>query len=107
MKASQMLSPSQVNDVSLTRKMGLMGSVMDYPSINVSLDRAKQGDYYTTKPGPYDMWAIEYGYKPFSESEEAAGLKKILARSNEPGLEFGNDADDIAFYVLQVALTPG
>ncbi|WP_276089353.1 zinc-dependent metalloprotease [Pedobacter sp. JY14-1] len=95
MKASQMLSPAQMNDVKLTRKVGLQGSVMDYPAINVSRDRKKQGDYYTTKVGPYDIWAIEYGYTPFSASEEEAGLRKILSRSTEPELAFGNDADDM------------
>lgn len=95
MKASQMLSPSQMNDVKLTRKIGLQGSVMDYPAINVSSDRSKQGDYYTTKAGPYDLWAIEYGYTPFTEAEEEAGLNKILSRSTDPQLAFGNDADDM------------
>ncbi|MCC6286700.1 MAG: zinc-dependent metalloprotease [Chitinophagaceae bacterium] len=95
MKASQMLSPAQVNDKSITEKIGMIGSVMDYPSINVSLDRSKQGNYYTVKAGPYDLWAIEYGYTPFSAGEEKSGLDKILSRSTDPQLTFGNDADDM------------
>lgn len=95
MKASQMLSPDQVNDKSVTEKIGLIGSVMDYPSINVSLDRSRQGNYFTTKAGPYDLWAIEYGYTPFSQPEEETGLNKILSRSTDPQLAFGNDADDM------------
>lgn len=95
MKASQMLSPAEVNDKAVTTKLGLQGSVMDYPAINVSLDRSKQGEYYTTKAGPYDLWAIEYGYRPFSAEEEEAGLTKILSRSTDPQLTFGNDADDM------------
>ena len=95
MKASQMLSPDQVNDKSITEKIGLIGSVMDYPSINVSLDRSKQGNYFTTKAGPYDLWAIEYGYTPFTPAQEEAGLNNILSRSTEPQLAFGNDADDM------------
>lgn len=95
MKASQMLSPAEVNNKDITHKMGLTGSVMDYPSVNVSMDRGKQGDYYTTKAGPYDIWAIEFGYTPLSAAEEATGLKKILNRSTEPGNTFGNDADDM------------
>ena len=95
MKSSQMLSPAQVNDTSLTHKIGSMGSVMDYPAINFALDKSKQGDFYTTKAGPYDLWAIEYGYRQFSANEEEAGLNKILSRSNEPYLAFGNDGDDM------------
>ncbi|HEV8283526.1 MAG TPA: zinc-dependent metalloprotease [Chitinophagaceae bacterium] len=95
MKASQMLSPAEINNTSVTHTEGLQGSVMDYPAINISFDRTKQGDYYTTKCGPYDLWAIEYGYAPFSSADEEAGLKKILARSGTANLAFGNDADDM------------
>ncbi len=95
MKASQMLSPAEINNKAITRKIGTMGSVMDYPAINIALDKSKQGDFYTTMAGPYDLWAIEYGYRPFSEKEEDAGLAKILSRSNEPYLTFGNDGDDM------------
>jgi len=95
MKSSQMLSPAEINNTTITHSIGLMGSVMDYPAINVSLDRSKQGDYYTTKAGPYDLWAIEYGYTPFSESGEEAGITKILSRSGDPKLAFGNDGDDM------------
>ena len=95
MKSSQMLSPADAGNKDITRKMGLTGSVMDYPSVNVAYNRSKQGDYYTTKAGPYDLWAIEFGYTPFSPEQEAEGLKKILNRSTDPALVFGNDADDM------------
>jgi len=95
MKASQMLSPAEVNNTEITHKLGLQGSVMDYPAINVSLDRSKQGDYYTTKAGPYDWWAIEYGYTECDRSKEEAVLSKIASRSHDPQLAFGNDADDM------------
>ena len=95
MKSSQMLMPADINNTEITRKIGLIGSVMDYPAVNVALDRSKQGDYYTTKAGPYDLWAIQYGYTSFNEGEEEAGLRKIISHSNEPGLAFGNDGDDM------------
>ncbi len=95
MKSSQMLSPAELHNKAITEKVGLIGSVMDYPAINLSLDRSKQGNYYTTKPGPYDLWAIEYGYREFDEKSEEAELNKILSRSTEPALAFGNDADDM------------
>ena len=95
MKASQMLSPAEINNTQITHAEGLQGSVMDYPAINVSLDRSKQGDYYTTKTGPYDWWAIEYGYTECSPADEENVLSKILSRSADPKLAFGNDADDM------------
>lgn len=95
MKASQMWSPKELNNKELTRKYGLTASVMDYPAINVALDRKKQGDYYTTLAGPYDEWAIEYGYSEFASGTEEAGLQQILSRSTDPKLAFGNDGDDM------------
>jgi hypothetical protein len=95
MKASQMLSPAELHNTEITRRTGLIGSVMDYPAINIALDRNKQGDYYTTKAGPYDIWAIEYGYTEFAPGEEEAGLEKIISRSTDPKLAFGNDGDDM------------
>ncbi|RYZ21971.1 MAG: DUF5117 domain-containing protein [Chitinophagaceae bacterium] len=95
MKGSQLWSPAEINNKELTRKWGLLGSVMDYPAINIATDPAKQGDFYTTKQGPYDDWAIQFGYTPFKEDEEAQGVAKILARSGDPRLAFGNDGDDM------------
>lgn len=95
MKASTILSPTELHNKAITSKVGLMGSVMDYPAVNVALDKTKQGDYYTTKVGPYDVWAIQYGYTEFSAAEEEAKLTAIASRSNEPYLTFGNDADDM------------
>ena len=63
---------------------------MDYNPVNIVPEGEKQGDYFSTTIGPYDMWAIEYGYKPLSAvaGGEVAELKKIAARSGEPGLAF-------------------
>jgi len=97
MKASQMWNPVQAHDKNLTQQFGLTASVMDYPAVNVALDKTKQGDYFTTRPGPYDEWAIEYGYSEgLSDSQqENERLETILKRSSDPKLIFGNDADDM------------
>jgi hypothetical protein len=89
-KSSQLHSPEKINDKSLTSKSGLTGSVMDYNPFNLALDKSKQGQFLSTVPGPYDLWAIEYGYTT-STTQEA--LDNILMRSTEPELVFGNDAD--------------
>ncbi len=91
MRASQMLTPEQTTDWDLTMERGLMGSVMDYPAINIAAPGESQGAYHITKPGPYDVWAIELGYGDLTDAERAA----LLARSTEPALAFGNDADDM------------
>ena len=96
MKSSQLHGLDQVHDTSVTRVVGLTGSVMDYPAINLALDRTKQGQYYTTRPGPYDRWAIEFGYSPALDGPAGAAQRRaILSRSTDPRLAFGNDADDM------------
>ncbi len=97
MKATNLLSPDQVFDAEAVAKYGLAGSVMDYPAINFAPTRAQQTQFYATRPGPYDDWLIEWGYSPALDDPEAeaARLEAILARSTEPALAFGNDADDM------------
>lgn len=92
MKASQLYSPAQLADKSFIEGKALTGSVMDYLAINISPDKEKQGNYFTTTVGPYDVWAIEFGYSPVKDQSE---LDAILAKSTQPELTFGNDADDM------------
>ncbi len=94
-KASTMLKNEQLHDVELTRKQGLVGSVMDYNPINLAPKGVKQGDYFTTTIGPYDYWAIEYAYKPLdgNESEKLQEIAKNLAK---PGNDFATDEDKMA-----------
>jgi hypothetical protein len=93
MKASNMLSPEDIHNTEITRVKGLTASIMDYTAVNIHSDPSKQGDYYSVKTGPYDWWAIEYGYTPFADGEEESGLKKILGKSSDPELDYGNDSD--------------
>lgn len=96
MMATQLHSNEDAHNDKITKGI-LAGSVMDYPSINYAPVGKEQGDFYTEKPGPYDDWAIEYGYSPAlaDETAEQQRLEKILSRSGEPQLAFGNDADDM------------
>jgi hypothetical protein len=94
-KASKMLSLKDMQDGSKTKDSGLVASVMDYSPANIVPKDWQQGDYYSQTIGPYDYWAIEYGYKPFSGGTqgELAELKKIAARSGEPSLAYATDED--------------
>jgi Met-zincin/Domain of unknown function (DUF5117) len=91
-KASTMLNADQLNDTSITRVKGLVGSVMDYSPINIAPKGKKQGDFYSTTIGPYDYWAIEYAYKPIDGNEDEQ-LKKIAARAPEADLVYATDED--------------
>jgi hypothetical protein len=93
-KASTLYSLAEINDTSKTSETGIGASVMDYNPVNIMPEGEKQGDYYSTTIGPYDMWAIEYGYKPLSGGSpdgELPELKKIASRSGEKGLAYATD----------------
>ena len=95
-KASTLYSLADVNDVTKTQETGLSSSVMDYNPVNIVPEGRTQGDYFSTTIGPYDRWAIEYGYTPFNASspeDELEELEKIASRSGEPGLAYGTDGD--------------
>lgn len=92
MKASQLFSPEQLADANFIKGKALTGSVMDYAGINLTNDRSKQGQFYDMAVGPYDIWAIQFGYQDFKNEAEK---NRLLNRSTEPQLIFGNDADDM------------
>jgi hypothetical protein len=94
-KGSTFLKNDQLHDTALTHKVGMVGSVMDYNPVNLAPKGVKQGDYFTTTIGPYDHWAVEYGYKPLTGGTEGEvpELKKIASRGAEPGHDYGSDED--------------
>jgi Met-zincin/Domain of unknown function (DUF5117)/Domain of unknown function (DUF5118) len=95
-RASTIHTLEQAQDMALTEREGLTGSVMDYIPTNIALQGAKQGQYHQTTLGPYDYWAIEYAYKPIAAStpdEELAELRKIASRASEPLLAYDTDED--------------
>ncbi|HEX5445083.1 MAG TPA: zinc-dependent metalloprotease, partial [Pirellulales bacterium] len=94
-KASSVLSLAAMNEIEKTKESGLTGSVMDYAPVNIVPKGMKQGDYFSTTIGPYDMWAIEYGYKPLPGGTEGqvAELRTLASRAAEPQLAFATDED--------------
>lgn len=95
-KGSAFRSIADFNDVEQTTKSGGSTSVMDYVPVNIMPKGKTQGEYYAAQLGPYDLWAIEYGYKPLpggSPEAERAELEKIAARSGEPELAYATDED--------------
>ena len=59
---------------------------MDYSSVNVASDRSRQGHYYDTKPGPYDIWAIEFGYSPALDDPEAEAERLMRLHHDQRSL---------------------
>lgn len=101
-KASSIYTLAQINSPEWKGKKALAGSVMDYLPPNFYFPEKKegeaaegeahdhsqciQGDFTMIGIGPYDKWAIEYGYT-FDDP------KKVLARVAEPELAYLTDDD--------------
>jgi hypothetical protein len=72
-------------------------SVMDYNAFVMNEDGSPPPNWVTPRVGPYDKWAIAYGYSVPGSSgmprDEKAMLAKILERVGEPGLAYGTDED--------------
>lgn len=81
--------------LSETGKNGLItSSVMDYDPPNIAPPGQKQvGPYYQAKPGPYDMFAIEYGYKPVGGKKDLAAIAARAGKDPRLAYETDEDAD--------------
>lgn len=84
-KASSIYSLEAMNE---PENQPLAASVMDYLPININTkEDREQGPYSMVGIGPYDNWAIEYGYTLKND------LKPILSRVADPMLPYGTDED--------------
>ncbi|AVH73185.1 zinc-dependent metalloprotease [Nostoc sp. 'Lobaria pulmonaria (5183) cyanobiont'] len=98
---STMLAPQELNNTEITHTKGLVGSVMDYVPVNIAPQGIQQGDYFPGVIGPYDEWAIEYGYKKFPATglkvtipeSEKSFLNQIALASPQPELSYATDED--------------
>ncbi|ARV62024.1 peptidase M43 [Nostocales cyanobacterium HT-58-2] len=98
---STMLAPEELNNTEITHTKGLVGSVMDYLPVNMAPQGVQQGDYFPEVIGPYDEWAIEYGYKKnphqileaMTPVAEKPFLEQIALASPQPELSYATDED--------------
>jgi hypothetical protein len=100
-KAPSLITTRELRDPAYTRKWGTAASITSYARFNYV---AQPGDDVGLLPrlGPYDYFAIEWGYREFGDDwtpeAEVALLDRIAARQvNEPWLRFGGE-DDAAQY---------
>jgi len=94
MKASSSFTVAQLRDPKFTAENGTEASIMDYGRFNYV---AQPGDGARLIPmiGPYDRFAVEWGYKPFPEATNYAAekvkLDEIVARQiKDVTLRFGD-----------------
>lgn len=85
--ASTIYDLDEVNSEEL-KGQAITGSVMDYNPVNINYeDGPVQGEYTMITIGPYDYWAIAYGYSADNK------LKDILKDSADPHHAYATDED--------------
>lgn len=95
MKASSAYPTDSLRSASFTQKYGLTPSIMDYARVNYVAQPGDEGVRYIRMMGPYDLYAINWGYRYLPEAKspkaEKDSLDKwILAKAGNPWFEFGS-----------------
>jgi len=103
-RASRWLTAAELDDPVLTRTQGNSASVMDYAPMNLPAPGKtieQGGAPFQTTLGPYDFWAIAYGYSalPADAPQADQALLAIAERSADPkeaeALAYGTDEDNL------------
>ena len=94
MKASSTYTVEQLRDPVFTKKNGTEASVMDYGRYNY-VSQPGDGATLVPKVGPYDFFAVEWGYRQFNGApaplQQKPLLDKIASRQvSDPLLRFGD-----------------
>ena len=94
---SMAYTAKQLQDKAFTSKYGVASSVMEYAPINLWPRNAAQGDYEQLVLGPYDYYAVKFGYEtiPGATTPEAerAAFNRLASRWSDPTYRFASDED--------------
>jgi hypothetical protein len=95
-KASSAYTIAQLRDPKFAEEHGTTASIMSYGRFNYVAQPEDKVKWLIPKIGPYDNFAIEWGYKPIpgatSPEAERAELDKWASRQmEEPWLRFGGE----------------
>lgn len=95
--ASEAYTAKNLQSKAFTNRFGIANSVMEYSPINVWPKKMGQGDYYQLVLGPYDYYAIQYGYGYIAGARtpqsELAVLRQWASRWTQPYYRFASDED--------------
>lgn len=100
-RASRWRTAQELTHPQLTAEHGISASVMEYSPINLPAPGQSAGAPFQTTLGPYDFWAIAYGYGdlPDAPDQAVASLKALAQRSADPAwadaLAYGTDEDNL------------
>lgn len=94
--ASRAYSPKQLQSAAFTRTHGISSSVMDYTPDNLWPKGTPQGAHRQIVLGPYDYYAIQYGYGYIpakTSAQELPTLNRWASRWADPNYRFASDED--------------
>lgn len=98
--ASTNLTTAQMADPETVNAMGITASVMDYNPPNVQAIFKSGLPFYSQVIGPYDKWAIRYGYMDVAANTpegEKFALAQVARQSGVNGHAFMTDEDADSF----------
>lgn len=94
---SEAYTARQLQDPNFVRAHGVANSVMEYSPINLWPKGTRQGGYFQTTFGPYDYYAIRYGYAPIggarTPQDELPTLRRWAAAWTQPQFRYASDED--------------
>lgn len=98
MKASSAYPVDSLRSGAFTQKMGIATTIMDYARYNYIAQPGDQNIRFVRQLGPYDDYAIEWGYRFFpgttAETEKTELQKMVDAKSMNPLYMFGSGGND-------------
>jgi hypothetical protein len=105
---SQAYTAKELQDRSFTSRNGTTASVMEYSPINLWPKGYKQGDFWQTALGPYDYYAIHYGYARIAGARSPQDEKPTLNRwaSAWPDSRYSFASDEDVSWASSHAIDP-
>jgi hypothetical protein len=98
MKASSAYPVDSLRSGSFTQKMGIAATIMDYARYNYIAQPGDENIRFVRQMGPYDDYAIEWGYRYFPDQEPDEIKSKLAAfvseRNLNPIYQFGSGGTD-------------
>ena len=91
-------TPKQMQSKAFTSRYGVSNSVMEYSPVNLWPKGTSQGNYFQTALGPYDYYAIRYGYGYIpgatTPNAELPTLRRWASLWSNPWYRFASDEDN-------------
>ncbi len=90
-------SAADLQSMAFTREHGITSSAMEYAPLNLWPQPYKQGEFFQTTIGPYDYYAIKFGYAHIpgaqTPQEEVPTLRRWASAWSNPWTRYASDED--------------